>query len=85
MKWKRSKKAQQEAKAKAAEDRKSKQNFHGKQLGNWIFFQNFQQVLVLVLINIDGVEKIEMIPALPGNLNYRELRYLREERVASTS
>ena len=30
-------------------------------------------MLVLILINIDGVEKIEMIPSLPGNLNNRAL------------
>ena len=38
-----------------------------------IFFQNFNQMLVLILINIDGVEKIEMIPSVPGNLNNRAL------------
>ena len=27
-------------------------------------------MLVLVLINIDGEEKIEMIPSFPGHLNY---------------
>ena len=30
-------------------------------------------MLVLVLINIDGEEKIEMIPSLPGNLKNRTL------------
>ena len=52
------------------------QIFHSRQLVNWMFFQNLHQMLVLVKINIDGVEKIEVIPSNPWNLITRKIEKL---------
>ena len=41
-----------------------------------MFFQNFYQMLVLVEIYINGVEKIEVIPSDPGNLTEQILAIL---------